>query len=278
MARTLRDIFLAVAVLLALPIGMLGPALTLPALIYGFPVVMAAILGGLLLLLLGGGRSGRTAAVGTAGADAESRRAPAGTVSSRPAPLRSVQRPYSVVARRAASPASPPASAVLVSLEARGNGSAGPAFLAPAEPLAGGPFRRLLVLLDPEDFAPRALARAIATARRDGAELILAGVLEIEEARRRPSARANLAHHPATLRAQLDKELENICWQLQAAGVNVRRRAEIGDPKRRLPEMAGEERVDAVIVAPPRPGLLGLRSMPPDWAAHSPCPVLTPGI
>ncbi len=249
MKGLLRDILLALAVLLALPIGMVGPALTLPALVYGFPLVLLAVLAGLAALLL-----------------------------RRPGSVRASRAPASrsyVAVPLPAQPALPsPLPSVRVSLPEAGNGRLRAASLDGAQALAGGPFSRLLVVLDPEDFSPQALARAVATARRDGAELVLASVMEAEEARRRGPARGNLSHHPVALRAHLGKELENLCWRALALGVRARRRVELDDPARRVPELALEEEADAVILVPPRPRLFSWGFSAPEWASGAAVPVL----
>jgi len=265
MKGLLRDILLALAVLLALPIGMVGPALTLPALVYGFPLVLLAVLAGLAALLLQrhGSPPASRAAIGM----------PLGT--GRPKPGRApAHRSYDVAPLPAQQAILSPLPSVRVSLHEAGNGRLRAASLDGAPALAGGPFSRLLVVLDPEDFSPQALARAVATARRDGAELVLASVMEAEEAWRRGPARGNLSHHPAALRARLGKELENLCWRALALGVRARRRVELDDPAQRVPELALEEEADAVILVPRRPRLFSWGSSAPEWASGAPVPVL----
>lgn len=271
MPRWLRDLILPLAVLLGLPLGMLGPALALPALVYGFPLLLLGLLAGLAALVLRGWRRERAP-------ERVPERVSQDVRAGRPTRTASLDdRPYAALPITPPPGAPSPLAAVRVTLNAEENGRLDSRALASAEPLAGGPFRRLLVLLDPVDFAPEALARAVATARRDGAEIILASVIDVEEARRRGTARASLAHHPIVLRAMLDKELENLCWGIQASGVNVRRRAELDDPARRVPELARDLGADAVVVAPRRPRLLRARPSPPAWAQAAPCPVLALG-
>lgn len=270
MPRWIRDILLPIAVVLALPIGMLGPALTLPALVYGFPLVLLAVLAGLLLLVLP--RRSRPAGAPSERTDVQ-QGPPSDLEAARPDPIPpDAPRPYAAVPLPEG-PAGPRAVPALRVSLAPVDGHAGP-LAGAARPLAGGPFRRLLVLLDPDDFAPEALERALATARRDGAEIVLVSVMEVEEARRRGPARESLARHPQVLRALIEKALENLCWRIQAGGVKVRRRSELDDPAARVPALAREEGVDAIVVVPRRRRLPWPRPAPPEWAPSAPCPVL----
>jgi hypothetical protein len=237
--RLVQDLILPIVVLLALPVAMLGPALTLPLLIYGFPLVMVGLLAGLFVLLRGERRK------------QQGGEAPLQDLSGRPP---------------AGGPA-PEKFASAVALErARQRDS-----LPSAEPLGGGPFRRIMVFLNPEDFALGAMARVAATARRDCAEVILAGVVGAEETLWRHGLRGNLTHHRQLIRLRLDKELENLCWRLEENGVSASRRVELAVSATQVPDLALREGADLVVFAPSRGRLRQARVATPDWARALPC-------
>jgi hypothetical protein len=262
MKSLIRDVAMAIIVLLALPLGMVGPALALPALVYGFPFILLAVVLGLVALVLRRSGRRRPAAAGRSAAAATSGSAPlAGP-------------PLDV-----ATPKAPPRGTLASrrELEAgrrRSRSLLDAAVVSSAPPLPGGPFRRILAILDAGDFSAAALASAAAAARRDGAELVLAGMLDYEEGRRRAIARGVAAHHPAVLKQMMAKDLENLRWRLEEFGVKARCRAVVGDPEVEGPALAREEGADVVAIIPPRPRLLRTRPEPPQWAPQAPCPVL----
>lgn len=242
MKRLIQDTILPIAVLLALPLGMLGPALTLPLLVYSFPLVLAAIVVGLLLLLRGERTEERAADL------------PLQDLSGRPA-------------AGGPSPEKFPSAVILGGFRRRDS-------IPSAEPLGGGPFRRILVLLNPDDYAVQALAQVAATAKRDDAEVVLASVVTAEEAMRWQDLRGNLTHHAPLVRLRLDKVLENLCWRLEDEGIRARRRVELAEPASQVPDLARREKADLVVLALPEGRLLQARAATPDWAQAMPCPVL----
>ncbi len=191
MKRLIQDLILPIVVLLALPIGMLGPALTLPLLVYGFPFILLAIFVGLLWLLR----------------------------------------------------------------QEKGE-------------------EQVLVLLNPEDFAIRALARVVATAKRDDAAVVLASVVSAEEAILQRDVKGSLTHQTQLIRLRLDKLLENVSWRLEESGVRTRRRSEIAEPSSHVPDLAREEEADLVVLTPRSGRLRQAHAAMPDWAQAIACPVL----
>ena len=242
MKRLIQDLVLPVVVLLALPIGMLGPALTLPLLIYGFPFIMLAIFLGLLLLLRQ--EKGEKQVVDLPLQDLSGRPAAGGPEPGKFASAQLLER-------------------------TRHKGS-----MPVGKPLGGGPFRRILVLLNPEDFAIRAVARVVATAKRDNAEVVLASVVSAEEAILKRDVRGSLTHQTQLIRLRLDKLLENVSWRLEECGVTTWRRSEIAEPSSQVPDLAREEEVDLVVLTPRAGRLRQVHAAMPDWAQAVPCPVL----
>jgi len=240
--RLIQDLILPIVVLLALPIGMLGPALTLPLLVYGFPFILLAIFAGLLWLLWQ--EKGEEQVANLPLQDLSGRPAAGGPEPEKFASARLLKHSH----RKDAMPV--------------------------GEPLGGGPFRRILVLLNPEDFAIRALARVVATAKRDDAAVVLASVVSAEEAILQRDVKGSLTHQTQLIRLRLDKLLENVSWRLEESGVRTRRRSEIAEPSSHVPDLAREEEADLVVLTPRSGRLRQAHAAMPDWAQAIACPVL----
>src|SRR5260370_2384219 len=124
-------------------------------------------------------------------------------------------------------------------------------------------YRRILVANDGSPGALKALAAAIALAKRDGAALHM---VTIEELPRFPATIDEIEEEKAEANHRLAPVLDAARAQAQAAGIAILNHLAPGHPGHAVVSLLKEQPISPLwvgVLGPPRPSLTNLREPPP---------------